>query len=175
MTETRLYEPARLSTPPKRDTEVAKSFLSQEHMNPQLTCSQRQWLHSSVGRASHWYCEVTGSNPVEVLNLFQASLCNCMNCVHCDDHFFISKSLLSNCLLADNSGLPFSPLTSRSFKKKKLDHSLSLPLFISNKKMQFSISFFLTWPKIWYCIQCFRLQPFKWPLLVEKEILQLKQ
>ena len=23
------------------------------HMNPQLTCSQRQWLHSSVGRASH--------------------------------------------------------------------------------------------------------------------------
>ena len=29
------------------------SFLSREHMNPQLTCSQRQWLHSSVGRASH--------------------------------------------------------------------------------------------------------------------------
>ena len=21
----------------------------------------------------------------------QASLCNCINCVHCDDHFFISK------------------------------------------------------------------------------------
>ena len=49
------------------------SFLSREHMNPQLTCSQRQWLHSSVGRASHRYCEVTGSNP----------------CIHCDDHFFI--------------------------------------------------------------------------------------
>ena len=32
-------------------------------MNPQLTCSQRQWLHSSVGGASHRYCEVTGSNP----------------------------------------------------------------------------------------------------------------
>ena len=25
------------------------SSLSREHMNPQLTCSQRQWLHSSVG------------------------------------------------------------------------------------------------------------------------------
>ena len=25
------------------------SSLSQEHVNPQLTCSQRQWLHSSVG------------------------------------------------------------------------------------------------------------------------------
>ena len=37
------------------------------HMNPQLTCSQRQWLHSSAGRASHRYREVTGSNPVEVL------------------------------------------------------------------------------------------------------------
>ena len=39
-------------------------------MNPQLTCSQRQWLHSSVSRASHRYREVTGSNPVEVLNFF---------------------------------------------------------------------------------------------------------
>ena len=35
--------------------------------------------------------EVTGSNPVEVLNFFQASLRNCINCVHCDDHFFISN------------------------------------------------------------------------------------
>ena len=25
----------------------------------------------------------------EVLNFFQASLRNCINCVHCDDHFFI--------------------------------------------------------------------------------------
>ena len=39
-------------------------------MNPKLTCSQRQWLHSSVGRASHRYREVTGSSPVEVLNFF---------------------------------------------------------------------------------------------------------
>ena len=62
------------------------SSLSREHMNPQLTCSQRQWLHSSVGRASHRYREVTGSNPVEVLNFFQASLRNCRNCVHnCED------------------------------------------------------------------------------------------
>ena len=50
------------------------SFLSREHMNPQLTCFQRQWLHSSVSRASHRYREVTGSNPVVVLNTFQASL-----------------------------------------------------------------------------------------------------
>ena len=33
----------------------------------------------------------TGSNPVEVLNFFQASLRNCINCVHCEDHFFIFK------------------------------------------------------------------------------------
>ena len=53
------------------------TYLSREHMNLQLTCSQRQWLHSSVGRASHRYREVTGSNPVEVLNFFQASFHNC--------------------------------------------------------------------------------------------------
>ena len=29
------------------------------------------------------------SNPVEVLNFFQASLRNCINCVYCDNHFFI--------------------------------------------------------------------------------------
>ena len=63
------------------------TYLSREHMNPQLTCSQRQWLRSSVGRASHQYREVTGSSPVEVLNLFQASLRNWKNCVHnCEDH-----------------------------------------------------------------------------------------
>ena len=28
------------------------TYLSREHMNPQLTCSQRQWLHSSVGRVA---------------------------------------------------------------------------------------------------------------------------
>ena len=65
------------------------------HNSPQLTCSQRHWLHSSVGRASHRYREVTGSNPVEVLNFFfQASLCNCINCIHCDDHFFIFITLI---------------------------------------------------------------------------------
>ena len=58
------------------------TYLSREHMNPQLTCSQRQWLHSSVGRASHRYREVTGSSPIEVLNFFQASLRNCKNCDH---------------------------------------------------------------------------------------------
>ena len=63
------------------------TYLSREHMHPKLTCSQRQWLHSSVGRASHRYREVTGSSPVEVLNFFQASLRNCKNCDHnCEDH-----------------------------------------------------------------------------------------
>ena len=64
------------------------SYLSREHMNPKLTSSQRQWLHSSVGRASHRYRrEVTGSSPVEVLNFFQASLRSCKNCDHnCEDH-----------------------------------------------------------------------------------------
>ena len=62
-------------------------IFSREHMNPKLTCSQRQWLHSSVGRASHRYREVTGSSPVEILNFFQASLCNFKNCDHnCEDH-----------------------------------------------------------------------------------------
>ena len=75
------------------------SFLSLENMTPQLTCSHCQCLHSSVGRASHRYREIMGSNPVEVLIFFfQASLRNCINCVHCDDHFFIFKTIINqNC------------------------------------------------------------------------------
>ena len=47
--------------------------------------------HSSVVEHRTGNREVTGSNPVEVLNFFQASLRNYINCVHnCDDHFFIS-------------------------------------------------------------------------------------
>ena len=52
-----------------------------------MTSSQRQWLHSSVVRASHRYREVTGSNPVEVLTFSGLTVRNCFNCVqNCDDH-----------------------------------------------------------------------------------------
>ena len=59
-------------------------------------------------RASHRYREVTGSNPVEVLNFCQASLRNCINCFHCDDHFYTFKQyhrkvLLSNFHLNGNT------------------------------------------------------------------------
>ena len=33
------------------------------------------------------------ANPVEGLNFFQVSLRNCINCVLCDDHFFISLNM----------------------------------------------------------------------------------
>ena len=52
--------------------------------------------YSSVGRASHRYREVTGSSPVEVLNLFQACLRNCKNCDHnCEDHSSFDLTILS--------------------------------------------------------------------------------
>ena len=34
-----------------------------KHMNPQLTCPQLQWLHSSVGRASHRKSRGHGFKP----------------------------------------------------------------------------------------------------------------
>ena len=65
-----------------RDTGAMLYQLSYEATDVRSRCCHgRQWFHSSVGRASHRYHEVTGSNPVEVLNFFQASLCNCINCV----------------------------------------------------------------------------------------------
>ena len=86
----------------------SSSYLSREHMNPKLTCSQRQWLHSSVGRASHQYREVTGSSPVEVLNFFQASLRNCKNCDHnCEDHSsFDEKKLLPKSIIVVSAKKP---------------------------------------------------------------------
>ena len=52
---------------------------------PQVTSSQRQWLQ--LVSPSHRYHEVTGSNPVEVLNFSGFYIRNCINCVHnCEDH-----------------------------------------------------------------------------------------
>ena len=62
-----------------------------------LPASNISGFIAQLVRASHWYREVTGSNPVEVLNFFQASLCNCINCVHRDDHFFIFIKIFLNC------------------------------------------------------------------------------
>ena len=33
------------------------------------------------------------------MNFFQASLRNCINCVHCDDHFFISTPSIVGCYM----------------------------------------------------------------------------
>ena len=44
-------------------------------MDPlKLTCSQQLWLHSSVGRALHWYRRGHGFESRWSLNFFQASL-----------------------------------------------------------------------------------------------------
>ena len=50
---------------------------SREHMNPQLTRSVSGFIAQLV-RASHRYRKFTGSNPVEVMNFFQASLRYCI-------------------------------------------------------------------------------------------------
>ena len=45
--------------------------------------------------ASHQYREVTGSNPVEVLNFSGFYLRNCINCVHnCEDHSLLDSTVL---------------------------------------------------------------------------------
>ena len=77
----------------KRDILSLKSSTSMSHVKPDSyhECEGNivsgfiaQLVEHRTGNR-----EVTGSNPVEILNFFQASLRNCINCVHCDDHFFI--------------------------------------------------------------------------------------
>ena len=48
----------------KEDWSFRRSY---EYMNLQLTCSQRQWLHSQLIEHRSGNGEVKGSNPVEVL------------------------------------------------------------------------------------------------------------
>ena len=66
-------------------------------MNPQLTALNVSGFIAQLVEHRTGNLEITGSNPVEVLNFFyfyfQASLRNCINCVHCDDHFFIFTTL----------------------------------------------------------------------------------
>ena len=71
-----------------------------------------KWLAPNISgfiaqlvRASHWYREVTGSNPVEVLNFSGLFVRNCLNSIHnCDDHgllYFIKSCLLYTSDAAD--------------------------------------------------------------------------
>ena len=109
-------------------------------------------LHSSVGRASHRYREITGSNPFEVLNFFQASLRNCINCVSLRRsflHFIIvilfltsdaSISVRSICTGED------SPDTSTSVNTKisrpAYTYALSRPSSLGHKLLMLWVSKF---------------------------------
>ena len=95
-------------------------------MNPQLTCSQRQWLHSSVGRASHWYCEVTGSNSVEVLNFFSGFFTQLHELRSVQQSFFsfslnkLVHSLFILNMTALHQSHKHPPLSQLCFKQAKL-------------------------------------------------------
>ena len=69
------------------------------------------WSIMCLVRVSHWYHEVTGSNPVEVLYFFSGFLSICINHVHnCEDHsssflqilYDLFHIHLSHCLLLSN-------------------------------------------------------------------------
>ena len=71
------------------------SFLtgSLEPINDQFP-NNSGFIAQSVS-ASHWYREVTGSNPIEVLTFSGFYIRNCINCVHnCQDHSLLDR--LSN-------------------------------------------------------------------------------
>ena len=68
-----------------------------------LGAGQLLWVHMfpwkkwvlMIYEINHvWNAEMKWKWRNEVLNFFQASLGNSINCVHCDDHFFIFMSLL---------------------------------------------------------------------------------
>ena len=63
-------------------------FIAWEGMN-----SVNVWLHSSVGRASHWYRGGHGFDPVEALIFFRLLLFNCLRLgIYCDDHSSLSST-----------------------------------------------------------------------------------
>ena len=57
-----------------------------------------------------------GFKPRGSPEFFQASLRNCINCVHCDDHFFIFMSLLWWVKFPINSALKESGIEAESFE-----------------------------------------------------------
>ena len=82
----------------------------------------------------------TGSNHVEVLNFFQASLGICLNCVHCDDHFAIFMSLFWWVKLPINSALKESGIEAESFESwYSWFLSFSPPWFITPARIIFQI------------------------------------
>ena len=65
------------------------SLLSQENKNSQLTSLPMCGFIAQLVEHRTGIAEVTGSNPVEALNFFQASLFQLLKLeIHCDDHLF---------------------------------------------------------------------------------------
>ena len=56
-------------------------------MKPLTLEAGQLWVHMSP-----WKSRVQTPLKSRIFFFFQASLLNCINCVHCDDHFFISIS-----------------------------------------------------------------------------------
>ena len=81
------------------------SLLSQENKNSQLTSRPMWGFIAQLVEHHTGIAEVTGSNPVEALNFFQASLFQLLKLeIHCDDHLSLSSI---QCLIPNFSTLCF--------------------------------------------------------------------
>ena len=82
-------------------------------------------------RASHWYREVTGSNPVEVLNFSGFCISSCINGVHkCEDHnlrdVYVSLRRIVRRTLYDRYSPYFLPELMVRFTRRARGHFVML-------------------------------------------------
>ena len=81
---------------PKKPEKKFRTSMGFEPVTSRYRCDDlTNFIALLLVRASHLYHEVTGSNPVEVLNFFSGFLRNCINCVHnCEDHSLFERVIL---------------------------------------------------------------------------------
>ena len=81
-----------------------KEYVLKSPVSLEAKSSANLWSIKEILKMKKWSSQKTqiiyGSNPIEDQNFFflnfffQASLRHCINCIHCDDHFFIFNSFL---------------------------------------------------------------------------------
>ena len=108
------------------------------------------WLHSSVGRASHWYCGGHGFESRWSPDFFRLLLSKCLNWkIYCHDHSSLSNKLVTLC---SHEHFQFQfHLISQIFYSIDSEHFQKKLAFRNSRRTDFS-QFSSLWMLLWVFI-----------------------
>ena len=126
------------------------------------------WLHSSVGRASHWYCGGHGFESRWSPDFFRLLLSNCLNWkIYCDDHSLLSSTTAVHIWIISYNFTSMIIIMIMIMIMIVIMIIIMLWVFLFNKLLDYEFEIFIKWvfPQLFPVLPNFLLSLFfrKWP------------